>query len=329
MKKAIRYPIYLLGIIVLFFVFAIAYLSFVLPSADPAPEMQISITEEKVAHGKYLANHVMLCMDCHAERDFSKFAGPLKPGTLGAGGEVFDQNMGVPGVFVTPNLTPAQLGNWTDGEIFRAITSGISKDGSALFPLMPYPHYSQLDESDIRAVIAYLRTLEPVENNHPAPQIDFPVSLLINTMPVKPNFLAKPPKSDVVNYGRYLITAAACTDCHTRMERGEFVGEPYAGGNEYPMPDGSIIRAANITPHETGIGTWTREQFVQRFKSYADTNYVAHDVQLGEFQTIMPWLMYAHMEEEDLGAIYEYLQTVPAVDKSIETFTPGLLVGTE
>lgn len=322
MRKISRYLLYLAGIIAVLVIILLGYFTFFLPNADPPPVMEVEINEETVERGRYLANNVMLCMDCHAVRDFTLFAGPPTPGTEGGGGEVFDQSMGLPGFFVSRNLTPAALGDWTDGEIFRAITSGVSRDGTALFPVMPYPHYSQLDEEDIRAVIAYLRTLEPVVNHHPPSKPDFPVSLLIKTMPVKANLQTRPPKDDVVNYGRYLITAAACTDCHTRMEKGQFVGEPYAGGSEFNMPDGSIVRTANITPHETGIGTWTKEQFVTRFRTYADSTYVPHQVSSGQFQTVMPWLMYGGMEKEDLEAIYEYLRTIPAVENRVVLYSP-------
>jgi len=321
MTNAVRYLLYIFGILVALLVLLVGYLKIFLPNVGPPPDISIELTEERIERGKYLANHVMLCMDCHAVRDFTLFSGPPKPDTHGAGGEVFDQNIGVPGSFISRNLTPAALGDWTDGEVYRAITSGVSKDGSSLFPIMPYPHYAQLDEEDIYAVIAYLRTLEPVENELPASKADFPVSLLINTMPMKPNHQPIPPKSDVIEYGRYLITAAACTDCHTRLEKGEFVGEPYAGGNEYPLPDGSIVRAANLTPHQTGLGNWTKEQFVTRFRMYADTSYVPNQVRPGQFQTVMPWMMYGGMDEEDLGAIFEYLQTLPPVDNPVQLFT--------
>ncbi|MEX2573266.1 MAG: cytochrome C [Balneolaceae bacterium] len=323
MNRYIRYPLYLLGTVSLFLIGIAGYVLLFLPAADSPPDLQVDITDEKVEHGRYLANHVMLCMDCHAVRDFSLFAGPPSPGTEGGGGEVFDQNMGFPGRFVSRNLTPASLGSWTDGEIFRAITSGISRDGTALFPVMPYPHYSKLAEEDIHAVIAYIRTLEPVDNRLPPSQPDFPVNILINTMPVRADLQSKPSRDDVVNYGKYMVTAAACTDCHTRMERGKFVGEPFGGGNEYHLPDGSTVRSANITPHETGIGNWTKEQFVQRFKAYAGNSYVPLKVEPGQFQTIMPWLMYADMEQGDLEAIYEYLRSLPPVENRIENFTPA------
>ncbi len=322
MKKSILKVIaIMIGTFLLMVLMAAGYIKVFMPNVGPAPEISVELTRENIERGRYLANHVMLCMDCHAERDFSFFAGPPKPGTEGAGGELFDEKIGVPGQFVSRNITPAALGDWTDGEIFRAITAGVSRDGTALFPVMPYPHYSRLNEDDIFAVIAYLRSLEPVENDIPAAEANFPVNFLINTMPVKADFRNRPPTDDVINYGEYLVTAGACTDCHTKMEKGAYVGEPFAGGNEYPMPDGSVVRSANLTPHESGLGNWTKEQFVQRFKAYSDTSYVPRKVEPGEFQTIMPWLMYSDMKREDLEAIYEYLQTLPPVDNRVEVFS--------
>ena len=321
MKKTVRVLLSLLVIVVIAICGVVGFISFALPDTGPPPDMTIELTDERIDRGKYLANHVMLCMDCHAVRDFSLYAGPPMPGTHGAGGDVFDQNMGFPGRFVSRNLTPFALSEWTDGEIFRAITTGVSRDGTALFPVMPYPNYSKLAEEDIQAVIAYLRTLEPVENELERSSPDFPVSLLINTMPVEADLKPRPPKEDVINYGKYMITAAACGDCHTRMEKGTYVGEPYAGGNEFIMPDGSVVRAANLTPHETGLGNWSKEMFINRFKVYADSSYSPHRVNAGDMQTLMPWIMYAGMEEEDLGAIYEYLRTLEPVENRVVKFT--------
>lgn len=321
MKGLLRILLYGFGAIILIVLGLLFYVTQMLPNVGPVPDITVDITDERVERGRYLANHVMLCMDCHAVRDFSLFAGPPEPGTLGAGGERFDHAMGFPGVFISPNITPAGLGDWTDGEIFHMITAGVNREGNAVFPVMPYHRYGTLDEEDIYAVIAYLRSLEPIEAVHDRSKADFPVSLLLNTLPVEPSLSPRPPKSDPVEYGRYMITAAACGDCHTKRDGPAYVGEPYAGGNEFQMPDGSVVRAMNLTPHETGIGSWTKEMFVERFKMYADSAYVPPAVAPGELQTIMPWLMYADMEREDLEAIYDYLQTLPPVDNPVVRFS--------
>ena len=86
-----------------------------------------------------------------------------------------------------------------------------------------------------------------------------------------------------------------------------------------------MLRSSNITPSEDGgIGGWSKEEFIQRFKQYTDSGYVvpAIDWERGDMQTVMPWMMYANMTEQDLGAIYDYLRTIPAAPGVIEKWTP-------
>ena len=81
-----------------------------------------------------------------------------------------------------------------------------------------------------------------------------------------------------------------------------------AGGMEFKTPMGLII-SANITPDgETGIGNWTKEQFIARFKAYSDISKLDQPKQ-GEKQSVMPWNMYAQMSEDELAALYDYLMT--------------------
>jgi mono/diheme cytochrome c family protein len=320
MKKVGRVLLMTLGVVVVAILLGLAYLKTALPNTGDPEHLVIQSTPEMVEHGAYLANHVMVCMDCHSKRDWSRFSGPLVPNTLGQGGEAFNQNMKFPGNYVAKNITPHKLASWSDGEIFRAITTGVSKDGHALFPIMPYTHYGTLDRKDIEAVIAYLRTLEPIEVADEPSSSDFPMNFIINTIPQEAKFVQKPKKSDVLAYGEYMVNAAACYDCHTNQDKGKFIGEDFAGGMEFPFPDGSVVRAPNITPHATGIGSWTEEQFVERFKQYVDSSYEAPAVKSGEFQTVMPWTMYGGMNEEDLKAIYAYLKSVEPVENTVVRF---------
>jgi mono/diheme cytochrome c family protein len=323
MKKAVKITLFVLGFLILAAVGAFTYVSLALPNVGPAPDLRVEITPERVERGKYLANHVMLCMDCHAVRDWSLFGGPPTPGTEGAGGDVFDQSMGFPGVFVASNITPGGVGDWTDGELFRLITSGVKKDGTPIFPIMPYMNYGKMDEEDIKSVIAYIRTLEPVLTNHPVSKAEFPFSMILRTIPKKATPAAMPSPVDQVAYGGYLVNAGACADCHTAFEKGKYVGELLAGGRSFQYPDGSIVTSSNLTPHETGLKNWTKDAFVQRFKAYTDSTYVHVKVQPGEFQTFMPWQMYGGMQVEDLEAIYAYLMTLEPVDNPVERFVPA------
>jgi len=322
MKKALKYSLLVPGAILIILIVALVYLSLFKPNVGKASDLKVSITPEKVEHGRYLAYHVMMCADCHSMRDFTQFSGPPSPGTEFTGGDVFDHAMGFPGKFISSNITPHGIGDWTDGELFRLITTGVKRDGNPIFPVMPYHKFGQMDKEDIESVIAFLRTLEPVETNHPESKADFPVNLLMRTMPQKAELTNRPSPSDRIAYGRYMANAAACFDCHTNFGKGKYIGPDGGGGREFQFPDGSILRAPNLTPHATGIKHYTREAFVERFRMYADSGFVLHQVKPGDFQTIMPWHMYGGMKEEDLAAIYDYLQTLEPYDNMVERFTP-------
>ncbi|WP_194777686.1 c-type cytochrome [Pararhodonellum marinum] len=324
MKKILKILAYVFTALLVVIVVAVAYISLALPNVGPAdPEYKVEITPEKVAHGKYMAYHVMQCVDCHSVRDFSIFSGPPIASTLTAGGEIFDHSMGFPGVFVSPNITPYGIGDWTDGELLRLITTGVKKDGDPIFPVMPYHNFGKLDLEDVEAVIAYIRSLEPVETNHPKSKADFPINLIMRTLPAKPSFTTKPSPIDQVAYGAYLVTASSCGECHTKFENGEFVGEFLAGGREFLFPDGSLLTSPNLTPHESGLKNWTKDMFVQRFKMYQNHEELT-PVKPGEFQTIMPWFMYSGMTEQDLEAIYTYIMTLDPVENYIEKFKPAV-----
>jgi len=286
-----------------------------------ATDIKVVATPERIEHGKYLATAVMVCMDCHSTRDWTKFSGPIAEGTFGKGGEKFDQSLGFPGVFYSRNITPAGIGNWTDGELFRTITTGVDKNGNSLFPVMPYHYYGQLDKEDIYDVIAFLRTLKPVENTIPASKADFPFSIIQHLIPQKANLQTKPAESDSIAYGKYVTTAAGCVECHTKDKKGQIIaGLEFGGGREFNLPSG-ILRTTNISPDVTGIGSWTEEQFVKRFKQYQDTAYHTPTVKPTEFNTIMPWTMYSQMKESDLKAIYIYLRTVKKQQNTVIKFT--------
>ncbi len=84
---------------------------------------------------------------------------------------------GLPGQIFAANITPDKetgIGNWTDGEKIRAIREGISKDGHMLFPMMPYPNYRFLSDTDVQSLVAYMNTVPQVRNYVPRSKINFP-----------------------------------------------------------------------------------------------------------------------------------------------------------
>ncbi len=329
MKKILKYAGYAAGVIVAVVIGIVGYLNLAFPKVSPAPSMTIEATPERLTRGEYLVNHVVGCIDCHSTRDWSKFAGPIIPGTEGKGGEKFDkETANFPGTLYSKNITPYNLKHWTDGELYRLITTGVTKDGKAIFPLMPYPSYAKMDPEDVKSVIAYIRTLPERESPaYPESQLDFPLNLIVKTIPKDADSpMTLPSRSDTLNYGKYLVTISACADCHTPMDdKGNFLpGMDFAGGMEFTSPlTGDIVRSANITQsHETGIGTWTEEVFVGRFTAYRDSVHRNKVVPAGEFNTAMPWLLMSGIKDEDLKAIYRYMKTIPPVENKVEKFTP-------
>lgn len=312
----------ILGAIAVFLVSGYIYFSSKYPEIEDAPDVTIERTPERIKRGEYLFNNVASCVDCHSDRDFSKFSGPLVPGTIGKGGMVLGEEFGLPGTFYAKNITPYALGNWTDGEILRAITEGVSKDGTVLFPIMPYLAFRKMDREDIYSIIAYVRTLPSIKNDVPKSKANFPMNFIMKTIPSKSELTPIPNKSNTVEYGKYLIDFASCADCHTPSEKGTPIpGKEFSGGVEIKLPGGIILRPANITPdNETGLGLWTKEQFIKTFKQRSSAESINTTVKPDEFQTIMPWWVYGNMTEEDLGAIYDYLRTIPAVKNQFQRF---------
>jgi len=326
--------------LVLFAGLALSYVSFALPREDAVdPALKITATPEQLARGKYLAEHVSDCLSCHSQRDWSRFGAPVTPGSEYRGGDpIFDQRIGLPGRFLARNITPHGLSRYSDGELVRVLRTGVTKEGEPLFPMMPYRNYREMSERDLHAVIAYVRSLPSAASEVPPHAPEGPFRFILRLIPESaPPYPAAPDPKDHVAYGRYLTTIASCGDCHTPTNRGQPLhGMFLAGGFEFPLlnvEDGSLaklpkgkLRTPNITPdNDTGIGNWSRDQFVQRFRDFRGEAGVRRAVKVknGQFQSIMPWYFYAGMTDDDLGAIYDYLRTVPPVRHAVVRFEPG------
>lgn len=276
-------------------------------SVGPAADIQIPRTPERVARGAYLANHVMACVACHSPLTA---AGTPQPGMFGAGGRLFGKKNGLPGAIYSSNLTPDMatgLGNWSDGEVLRAIREGVAKDGTALFPIMPYPNYRNMSDADAEAIVAYLRTLKPVKHPLPARQLDFPLNVIVNTIPQPVDRPVPPPPTEAVAHGKYLLTMASCAECHTprsgpSLDMSRYLAGGFAFGDEdstYQMP--------NITQNrQVGIGGWTDAQ-IEAALRYGQTPAGR------QLAPAMPWPYYNGLNAGDMHDLIAYLRTVPAV----------------
>lgn len=230
------------------------------------------------------------------------------------------------GTVYSTNITPdkaAGLGDWTDRQIRDAIVTGARRDGSLLLPVMPYEKYSGMAEDDLRALIAYLRTLKPVRKATPELKSWAPFARSIGArlyLAVFGRFSSQPAQAPMsgVERGRYLVEhVAICGDCHTPRNR---LGVPnqalyMAGMAEKASPLGE--RVPNITPdRETGIGDWKREEIAELLKSGVKAD-------LDTVQGLMLEVIqgaghgYKDMTKEDALAIADYLKSIAPIKNKI------------
>lgn len=284
-----------------------------------APTYLATTSADQIERGRYLTNHVAVCMSCHSKQDREVFAGPIVPGTVGQGGQVWASDRGFPGVLTATNITPAAVGTWTDGELLHAITAGVHRDGYALFPIMPYKTYGQMTEADAKAIVSYLRTIEPIETSSYDRELPFPLGKIVNKIPQAPQWAAST-GTNPVERGEYLTRVAHCEECHTPL-KGHSIDtkKRFFGGREFPMSMGTAI-APNITADEgSGIGYWSETDFINKFRAYQTDAAREREAGPGQPNSPMPWFSYADMTDEDLSAIWVYLQSVPTSPERIES----------
>jgi len=132
-----------------------------LPQSYGPPVTQVADTPrgDPVKYGAYLAGPIAHCIECHTPQVRGR---PDYETQLGRGGREFPTPAGVA---VARNITPHLehgLGGWSDAEIKRAITQGISRDGTKLNPPMDFASYAKATAQDLDAIVAYLRSLKPL-----------------------------------------------------------------------------------------------------------------------------------------------------------------------
>lgn len=257
------------------------------PGAEPAPEFTVERTPEQIARGEYIVN--IACIGCHStvgENGLPSREHPLTGGWNIAEAEGF----GFIGGMITENLTPGgKLAEYSDGEIFRALRSGVDKKGKAL-GFMPFLPYNQLSDDDLKAIIAYLRTLpaQPSKGST-GDSINFlgvvltGAGLFPEPEPVT-GVITAPPVGVSPEYGKYVATFGECRGCHG----ADMTGSP-----------ATSVSPAIINPRPF-IGTLTLEEFIQTMQTGVRPSGAA-------FSLAMPWENASKMTSEDLAALYLYL----------------------
>jgi len=223
-----------------------------------------------VERGQYLVNSVAACTDCHTPRDAS--GTPIAEKYL-AGTECFVQSPNG-SCLNALNLTNHETGllDRTDAQIASMIRDGIRPAGEKpLSPVMPYYVYHNMSDQDLDAVVAYLRTVPPVDNAIAQSGPEFEVPAAANAL--YPSLIPLPmdgyPDREAALRGRYLAgEIGVCLECHTR----HIMGDPkvldydgiFAGGEPFAVGLPVTPISSNLTSDaQTGLGDWVVEGIVQ------------------------------------------------------------------
>jgi len=262
-----------------------------------------AIAETPLERGRYLVETIGSCGNCHTPQGPD---GPL-PGKALSGGNVVENNPAF--TAIAPNITPDRetgIGAWTDGQIVQAIREGRRPDGTLIGPPMPIALYRGQSDADVRAIVAYLRTVPAVRNA--AAKSTYRMQLPPSYGPPVGSVSA-PARADKVAYGAYLAGPIAhCLACHTPMENGRpDMTRLGAGGMAFNGPWGTSV-AANLTPsREHGLGNWTDAQIERAIRTgvSADGHKLFPPMGYGYYRTVTA---------DDMAALIAFLRSLPARD---------------
>ena len=264
--------------------------------------------ESLLQRGTYLVRGIVACGNCHSTRDKD---GDFVPGRELAGGFLLESK---PFTAFASNITPDKatgIGTWTDAQLITAIRDGKRPDGSLIGPPMPFELYRHISDRDVKAIVAYLRSVKPIENK--VPRSVYRIKLPPAYGP-KVTRVPEPDRSDKLAYGAYLAGPAGhCMECHTPMIGGgrrDYAKRLGAGGFVLDGPWGQSV-SSNITPHnKTGIGAWSDAQIKR-----AITKGVRADG--GLLGPPMAYSFYATIKDRDLDAIVAYLRSLKPVENQV------------
>ena len=273
-------------------------------SLGNAASAQSTQSFDRIERGRYLAV-LGDCAGCHTAPGGQPFAGGLALQTPF-------------GTIVAPNITPdpdTGIGNWTDEEFVAALHEGRGRNGTRLYPAMPYPAYTRMTDADVLAMRAYFATVAPVQNMVIANQLPFPLNIRLamlvwNGLNFTPGrYQANPQKSAEWNRGAYIVEGPGhCGTCHTpkTLLGGDKTGTPLAGATLQGW------FAPNITTNShNGIGGWSKDDLAQYLKT-GTNNWTLASGPMAEAISHST----SQMTDEDIAAIATYLKDSGAGDST-------------
>lgn len=296
MKRILRWIAIVLGFLIVLLLVGWGVIYFrgqtMLNAKYQVPEDTVVIPTDaaSVERGKHLAQAVSVCVDCHGEKL--------------DGGVVIDDAL--IGYAAAPNLTTGKGGSGnrlSDADMVRVLRYGVLADGHSA-RIMPSGDYQWLSDEDLGDIIAYVRSVPPVDKEWPdfkfgpLGRVLFGVGqlpiMIAPTIDVDHDHPAKVAQSVSKEYGDYLSRIAGCTGCHnSSLSGGVIPGAP---------PDWP--EAANLTAGGD-LKNWSEADFINTIRTGVNPTGKA-------INPTMPWPRYAQMSDEELKALWAHISTVPA-----------------
>lgn len=258
-----------------------------------------------VERGRDLMQGIVACGNCHTPKGPQ---GEIAEMELAGGFRIVED--GVFDVYAS-NITPdpeTGIGRWTDEQLMLAIREGKKPDGSIIGPPMPIVFYRGISDSDMRAIVAYLRQVKPVKNAVPKSTYKIPLPPSYGP-PV--GSVPDVPKTDRLRYGAYMAGPLGhCMDCHTPMTaEGRFdMTRAGVGGRKFDVGPFGVAVSRNITPHaRDGLGGWTDVQIKAAIAQGKRAN--------GEpLKPPMAFGYYARIAPADMDALVAYLRSLSPLE---------------
>jgi mono/diheme cytochrome c family protein len=265
---------------------------------------QVSATTQTLSRGEYLAR-AGDCVACHSQPNGKPFAG--------------GRPMATPfGNFYVPNITPDDdtgIGKWTSNEFYRMMHTGVSRNGTLMYPVMPFASYTKITRVDSDAIFDYLMSVPPVKQPNRPHDLSFPfnqrdILLGWRTLYFKPGEYAPEEKQTAQwNRGAYLVQGLGhCAMCHTAINAlgGSSESKAFEGGM---IPNQNWYAPSLTSNREAGLGSW-------------DVNDIADLLQVGAShrgavygpmgEVVYNSLQY--LTDEDAQAMAVYLKALPQRD---------------
>lgn len=305
MKRIIKILGIVLGVFLALILIFLVFLKFKsLPTYDTVAILDVEVPMDSItlAQGRKIVDHN--CAGCHRPEGRVFKGGYFEdPAAHKAFGEVY-----------VPNITQSLehgIGDYSNGELYRLIRTGVNKEGRMILPLMP--RYVLMDDEDVHAMIAFLKSddssVKPAETDFPTYKPSLLakglLSFVIKPSPYKEKYMAKPPIENIVEYGKYLVDAQmGCYFCHSggldkwNLENPELTPNYLGGGTIFATEADTIISPSLLIDDKSNVSKWTEEEFIGA---------VLYGQRAGVPSYRKPMHPYPLLDSLEVGAIYAFL----------------------